>query len=238
MYGTLETPGLHGSPNATFSIDSQPPVHFNTSGSVQLDNPYIVTSHVLLYQSPGLNKGTHTLSIETLNPTASLYIDFFTVSTGSDSASGYIIVDDRDPSIVYTGVWPDAGASSEYLDTTRQSPSDSNGGSATIRFNGACIVLISVSLRPPKGLIPRYRNERDCLRHDTDHRRGGYGSKNRVRCRWYERRKLHRPVKLADPSTYCFHSRGGALGYRRALHCDEHAHVKRVVSGLYRLQDG
>jgi len=152
VYGTLDTPALGGSPNATFGIDGAPPVYFNASGSVELTDAYIVTSHVLLYQSPGLNRDTHTLSVETVpasKSTTSLYIDFFTVSTGSDSASGYVIVDDRDTSIVYTGIWPDAGLPPEYLDTTRQSPNDGNGGSATIRFNGTCTLAVFVSLHLP-----------------------------------------------------------------------------------------
>jgi hypothetical protein len=142
IYGTLDSPGLHGPPNATFAIDSVTPVKFNTSTAVIIEEPNVVTSHTLLYQSPGLPRDTHTLSIKTgtpSDPAARLYIDFFTVSTGSDSASGSIIVDDRDPSIVYTGTWPEAGAASEYLHTTEQSPDTANGGSAVLRYNGTVV---------------------------------------------------------------------------------------------------
>ncbi|KIM22515.1 hypothetical protein M408DRAFT_332891 [Serendipita vermifera MAFF 305830] len=147
VYGTLDTPGTNGPPSATFSIDGATPVAFNSTGTVHPDNPAIVTSHLILYQSPGLTKAQHTITIKTgtpANAAAHFYFDFFTVATGADSASGSIIVDDRDPSISYVGTWEDQGVTDEYLHTTRQAP-DLGGGSATFRFNGTAATVFGTT---------------------------------------------------------------------------------------------
>ena len=91
---------------------------------------------MLLYQSPGMARDTHTLSIKTgtpRNPAAFFYLDFFTVSSGGDSVEGNVMVDDRDSAISYAGEWGRAGATDEYLGTTMHAPP---GGSATFHFNG------------------------------------------------------------------------------------------------------
>jgi len=182
VYGTIDTPILRGSPNATFRVDDLPVAYFNSTGSVLvfLD---MMNSHVLLYELSGLYKTTHTLTIETLaasNPAARFYIDFFTVSTGSDSAYGYIIVDDRDPSIVYTGAWSDYGIPLEYMSTTKLAPQNGYGGSAMVPFNGTYIAGLFLSIC--HGLIHRHRNDRNRLRHDIEYKRARNGGRSRVLC--------------------------------------------------------
>lgn len=145
VYGTIDTPWTNGPPVASFSIDGSVPVAFNTSGSVLVDNT--LTSHKNLYQSPGLSKGTHTLSIKTGAPrtaAARLYIDFLTISTGSDSVLGHVIVDERDPAIAYVGSWSNWGVPDEYMGTTRGSPAG-GGGSATLNFNGSSVTVFGTT---------------------------------------------------------------------------------------------
>ncbi|KIM22514.1 hypothetical protein M408DRAFT_332890 [Serendipita vermifera MAFF 305830] len=148
VYGTIDTPSTKGLPSATFSIDGAPSTALNSTGSLVIDNRGIVTSHVLLYKSTSLAKGSHTITVKTgtpANATAQFYFDYFAVSTGSDSTSGDVLVDDRDSSIVYSGPWVDNGISAEYLGTTRQSPGTANGGTATFRFNGTGITVIGTT---------------------------------------------------------------------------------------------
>jgi hypothetical protein len=140
VYGTLDTPSSNGLPIVAFGIDGQTPTSLNSTGYVTLNNPNIANSHVLLYRSPVLAKGQHTLSVTLTSATAPLYVDFLTVSTGSDTASGDIIVDDSDLSIAYTGTWIPHGQSNEYNDTTQESPDTPNGGTATFKFNGTFYV--------------------------------------------------------------------------------------------------
>jgi hypothetical protein len=147
VYGTLDTPSSNGLPNVAFGIDGQTPTSLNSTSYVTLNDPNIANSHVLLYRSPVLAKGQHTLSVKTGTPThpaALLYVDFLTVSTSSDTASGDIIVDDRDLSIAYTGTWIPHGQSNEYNDTTQESPDTPNGGTATFKFNGTFYVAHSL----------------------------------------------------------------------------------------------
>jgi hypothetical protein len=140
LYGTLDTPSTNGLPSVTFTIDNQTPIALNATGSIKDFRLDVPISHVPLFQSPLLPKGQHTLFVKTTtptNPAARLYVDFLTVSTGSNSASGDIIVDDRDISVAFTGNWITAGAPNEYNGTTRQCPDTSDGGTATFSFNGA-----------------------------------------------------------------------------------------------------
>jgi hypothetical protein len=139
VYGTLDQPGVYGPPSASFGIDGQTPTTFNSTNSIFVDSPGAITAYVQLYKSPSLTKGTHTLSVlagTPANAAARLYIDFLTIDTGSDSASGNIIVDDRDSTIQYTGNWRDTGVPWEYDKTTRASPYQVAGGTAAFRFNG------------------------------------------------------------------------------------------------------
>ena len=129
-----------------------------------------MTAYVPLYQSVGLERKSHRLRIQTgtpANAAARLYIDFFTVITGSDSASGNIIVDDRDPSIQYTGSWGDAGVRWEYEQTTKQAPSDQAGGTARFLFNGAHFIPFFVLSMSPSCLPTVHRNQHHRLWHVT-----------------------------------------------------------------------
>ncbi|KIM22516.1 hypothetical protein M408DRAFT_283743 [Serendipita vermifera MAFF 305830] len=143
VHGTLDAPDTNGPPNATFSIDATTPVVFNSTRTIVLENTALVNSFVPLYQSPDLSKGQHTLTVKTRtlpNPVAAFYFDFFIIATGSNSAPGNVIVDDRDPWVSCVGTWDDHGTIDEYLHTTRLAP-DVGGGSATFRFNGNCFTV-------------------------------------------------------------------------------------------------
>ncbi|KIM22519.1 hypothetical protein M408DRAFT_28647 [Serendipita vermifera MAFF 305830] len=138
VYGTLDAPRTKGPPSVTFSIDGSTPVAFNSTGTVVVDWVTLATSWLTLYQSPILSKAQHNITIQTgvpLNPDAHFYFDFFTVATGSDSASGNVVVDDRDPLVSYQGTWVDHGVGEEYLHTVRLAP-NLGRGSATFSFNG------------------------------------------------------------------------------------------------------
>ena len=127
----------------SFNIDgSTLPTAFNDTGTVRIDNNIPITSHILLYRSPGMARDTHTISIKTgtpINPAVFFYFDFFTVASEGDNVEGSVIVDDRDTAILYAEEWGRAGARDEYLGTTTYAPP---GGSATFRFNGEFLVFL------------------------------------------------------------------------------------------------
>ncbi|KAG8780525.1 hypothetical protein FRC15_009497 [Serendipita sp. 397] len=154
VYGTLDHPGTNGVPDATFAVDTDTPVRFNSSSgtTVTVSDPNKVTSHVLLYKSAVLGQAEHVLRIVS-NGGASFYFDYLTVDIGTGvpaggnttsstsdlMRNGKVIVDDRDASVSYTGTWTDTTSLQEYLGTTRLSPSKANGGNATFQFSGQSI---------------------------------------------------------------------------------------------------
>lgn len=136
----MDKPATLGPPSASFSIDGGSAVAFNQTGLVTVDLSNEAMPHVALYQTPRLPKGPHTMTITVPKSVpATLYLDFFTVDVGSDSASGNIIVDDSDPLITYNGDWLIGGAQYEYLHTTHGVWSDSQGD-ATFSFFGKSFI--------------------------------------------------------------------------------------------------
>ncbi|KAG8858140.1 hypothetical protein FRB91_010290 [Serendipita sp. 411] len=144
VYGTVDTPGSKGLPDASFVVDNSTPSPFNNTGDAPL-RPNKVTSHMLYYQSELLSQGKHTIKI-TNNGVAPFYFDFFVVDSGRDDftpMSGWpnLIVDDRDLGIQYAGTWKADGVKAEYLKTTHQSPPKSTGGNASFSFMGSMITV-------------------------------------------------------------------------------------------------
>ena len=136
VWGTLDRLAVLGSPRAEFTIDGLPVEAFNHTGLIIPELPGNAMSHMLLYQSPILAKGPHTISIAIpATGQAPFYFDFFTVDVGSDMAIGNIIVDDSDSSIMYNGDWYSSGAQYEYMHTTHGMPS-MGSGDATFSFFG------------------------------------------------------------------------------------------------------
>ena len=141
VYGTLNTPLSLGLPTPRFGIDDSDTTAFNSSGDVLNWNRGAQTSHALLYKSPTLPKGNHTIKIAIASPSGTttpgpFYLDYFTVDSGSESVTGDVILDERDPSLLYSGNWGFTGIPEEYMGTTRASPDAGNPGTMTFHFNG------------------------------------------------------------------------------------------------------
>jgi len=125
VYGTLDSTALIGFPNVRFTIDddSSTTSTFNQTGTLPA-NVTTALSHVLLYQSPLLSQRAHTISI-VLEPSSfngsglppTFYFDFFTIATECLSPFSNLIVDDKDPSMEYTGGHTDVRNGSEYMGT-------------------------------------------------------------------------------------------------------------------------
>ncbi|KIM26746.1 hypothetical protein M408DRAFT_25032 [Serendipita vermifera MAFF 305830] len=102
VWGTLDRTAMLGSPNATFTMDNLPPFTFNQTGHVKSDLPNNSMSHLLLYQSPRLADGEHTLTV-TVAPSATqamFYVDFFMIEK---EGPGNVIVDDFDMRLSFEG---------------------------------------------------------------------------------------------------------------------------------------
>ncbi|KAG8801202.1 hypothetical protein FRC17_006698 [Serendipita sp. 399] len=146
VYGTLDTPGTKGYPDASFTIDNGTPAGFNNTGTAVNAKPNRVSSHILYYQSELLSPGTHTIKA-TSNGGNAFNFDFFVVDTGRDDftttagATGNVIVDDSDLSIQYAVSWKPQGVPQEYLGTTHQSPPRATGGNASFEFMGSAIAV-------------------------------------------------------------------------------------------------
>lgn len=131
------SPLVNGVATSTYTIDNF------TVGSTVFTGGNLATipdlqSHLLLYESPTLQEGSHNLTISISNITngsPGYYLDFFTVDTFAPNTKSQIIVDDSNPEIKYIGNWTDSHAFNEYLSTDHKASSlgDSN---ATFAFNG------------------------------------------------------------------------------------------------------
>jgi hypothetical protein len=156
VYGTLDTVTKNWLPGVEFRVDGSMPKPINETGSLtwSLDG---TVSHQPLWTSPMLSLDTHTITINITDTSSNgpyFYFDFFTVDTGADSASGYVIVDNWDDSIDYSSGpqgWRPAGVQTEYLNTTAW-PLDA-GSSAIISFTGTfllkpdhCLYILGIAL--------------------------------------------------------------------------------------------
>ncbi|PVF96527.1 hypothetical protein CPB86DRAFT_827142 [Serendipita vermifera] len=107
------------------------------------------TSHHPVMRFGDLSQGEHALNITCDRVSSSgpfFYFDFVVVTTSESNAPRYVIVDERDSSVSYTGNWGSSGANNEYDHSTTYSPSTPNGGTATFTFNGeqGFLPLVSV----------------------------------------------------------------------------------------------
>ena len=163
-------------PDADFTIDNLPAEPFNRTGNVIVQDFNATTSHTRLYQSSTLTPGLHTLTMTIAEPSkvgARFIVDFLTVGAGADVSSGYVIVDDSDPRVVYSGDWVPTGVPDEYLTTTHASPVTTSGndnGGASFSFYGGSFRLISRissahSFLNAASPLLSIRDWRDRLRH-------------------------------------------------------------------------
>jgi hypothetical protein len=135
VFGTVDSPISKGTANVTYSLDSFPPTGMN---GADLSTITDVQSHILLYQSPAVENGKHTLNISLSNTNSTspkYYFDFFTIEVQSVSSTDHVIVDDRDSSIKYSGNWTKSSSFNEYMYTDSEAP-DSGNANATYLFNG------------------------------------------------------------------------------------------------------
>ena len=163
VFGTIDSPGTLGYPNASFTVT---PVstgasltHFNDTGYVTpVVDMTIATSHLEFYKSGNLPVGNHTLTIVTdgvQDGGAPFYLDFLRVAIPTNGTYDTIVVDDAEE-WVYTSNWNVGSHVGEYLDTWHATPLD--GGSAHLNFYGTNISLYGAfggtySLDTPLALI-------------------------------------------------------------------------------------
>lgn len=150
LYGTLLSPT--NLPASTYSIDDQPRMPINATG----DMPHISSSvkgplsHVPFYTSPVLPHGQHTLLVNVnVESDHTFFFDYLAVETddsifGSIPQDGAVVVDDRDPSIVFTGAWNDTSTLLlEYNGTSTRAPwpDDRQNSTASFNFTGKAIAV-------------------------------------------------------------------------------------------------
>lgn len=142
VYGSVNAPGIYGTPGSSYVLDQNGPLRFNASGSFRPPNRNIVLSHVLLYQSSTVPDGRHTVKITPdglADNGRAFYIDFFTVSVADSTSVDNVVIDDGDGAVLYGGSWASEGGEFEYLSTTHRPTSSGNEtttSSAAIQFNG------------------------------------------------------------------------------------------------------
>jgi hypothetical protein len=136
VYGSLDTPATNGLPGVQFQVDGLETQQTNATGAITYELGRLET-HQVLYKSPALSAGTHTIKVQVTNATTNgpyLYFDFFTIDTGLESVAGHVILDDRDETIDYFPEWIKAGVGQEYMNTTMWPPSPDSY--ITVKFNG------------------------------------------------------------------------------------------------------
>ncbi|KAF8867581.1 hypothetical protein BD779DRAFT_1676957 [Infundibulicybe gibba] len=157
--------GVYGSLNHTFHgtsiafVGDTPPSQDTQTVTVTIDNnlPYNASyddpnpeNYRQWYQSPHLDDGIHTIQ---LNNIAGTSVDFMVVSAGPSTplAEQMVIVDDDDPSIVYSGNWTRNGSPFFSADLPSGLPfhngthqSTTPGDTATICFTGSSIALYGI----------------------------------------------------------------------------------------------
>ncbi|PVF96529.1 hypothetical protein CPB86DRAFT_708897, partial [Serendipita vermifera] len=149
-YATLDRPATIGAPGPLFTIDNGTPVRFNQTGDVVPQEPTDVTSHHVVMRFGNLSQGEHTLNITCDQVSTSgpfFYFDFVVVTTSDLHTLGYVIVDDREASVSYTGNWNQSGVENEFERTTTFSPSGTNRDSVTFKFNGTEVAVYGATSR-------------------------------------------------------------------------------------------
>ncbi|KAF8878214.1 hypothetical protein BD779DRAFT_1218951 [Infundibulicybe gibba] len=158
--------GVYGSLNYTFHgtsiafVGNTPPSKDTQTVTVTIDDnlPYNASyddpnpqTYRQWYQSPDLDDGIHTIQ---LNNIVGAAVDFITVSVGPGTplVGQKIIVDDDDPSIVYSGNWTRNGSpffcaesppkGLPFHNGTHQSTTP--GDTAAVRFTGSSIALYGI----------------------------------------------------------------------------------------------
>ncbi|KAJ7047086.1 hypothetical protein C8F04DRAFT_1248118 [Mycena alexandri] len=132
VFGTV---AAKNPPDATlgFAVDKTTTGSFEPASGMTSD-----IHHQVLWASPSLANGTHTLVITQTEAQATgvIYLDYIMYETTSDTAGAYF-VDDGDPRIVYTPSWTQAGAEYDFLHTTHGS--NAAGDSFLFTFQGKSI---------------------------------------------------------------------------------------------------
>ncbi|KAG6815543.1 hypothetical protein H0H93_009508, partial [Arthromyces matolae] len=149
-YGTLTVTFQGNTPPSTFSQD----IYVSIDGAAAYQTWYndpSPPSVIQWYQSPKLSDSQHTIVITHIAATS---VDMMMIEAGANTPlSGQtLIVDDDDPSIVYSGSWarktgrfhtpPDPSSGQPYGNVTHESASP--GASATFTFFGSSISVYSV----------------------------------------------------------------------------------------------
>ncbi|PVF96528.1 hypothetical protein CPB86DRAFT_860151 [Serendipita vermifera] len=145
VYATLNSPATIGTLGPLFTIDDGTPVRFNETGDIHTASPTNPASHVLVMRFYSLSQGQHTLNI-TFDRFALtrpfFYFDFVVVTTNDMNASGYVIVDDKDPSISYTGDWRQSPQNTtDYERSMMYTPAGINDLSASFTFTGTEVTV-------------------------------------------------------------------------------------------------
>ncbi|KAJ7307760.1 hypothetical protein DFH08DRAFT_1088566 [Mycena albidolilacea] len=95
--------------------------------------------HELLWESPTLSEGSHTLVITQTAAQSNgvIYLDYIMYET--ESAVGTYFVDDRDPRIAYTPAWRQFVSENDFQHTSSESTNP--GDSFSFQFEGSAIQL-------------------------------------------------------------------------------------------------
>ncbi|KAG8828917.1 hypothetical protein FRC17_007348 [Serendipita sp. 399] len=145
-YGTLDRPALKGIPSTTWQLDNIDPVNFNQSGTTQLDDHTIVTSHMNVYHSGKFADGQHTLKMKVneMLPNSQtgekpmFYFDFFAILAGDPIYVENVLLDNGSQ-FEYGGSWTTNNATGSYRESLQRTPSD--GGVAVVGFHGTEITV-------------------------------------------------------------------------------------------------
>lgn len=132
-------------PASTYSIDEGTPSFINSTG----DMPHFGSTtkwplaHVPFYTSPILPHGQHTLHVSVdvaVNQT--YFFDYLIIEVDDDAANmGAVAVDDRDPAVVYTGLWDHSTPWLLEYDTTSSRANVGQNLTASYSFIGSAIAV-------------------------------------------------------------------------------------------------
>ena len=143
FYGSLNAPGIHGYPNASYTIQPNnlvPLTYFNSSGAVRpVPTSYLNVSipNVEMFKSGKFAEGNYTLTVRTVGVSPggpTFYFDYLAVQCGDDTFTEYVILDDNDQQWDYEGTWITGNKTGEYRNTMHVTPK--SGGSVSLGFHG------------------------------------------------------------------------------------------------------